>query len=105
MKGTNLGEFEELILLAVAVLQGEAYGVNIAELIMKHSSRSVGISTVHNALYRLEEKGMVQSRLGGATSERGGRRKRLFSITADGQLALDESRELRNRLYQLIPGL
>ncbi len=105
MKGTNLGEFEELILLSVAVLDGEAYGVSIAQLITDHSERNVTISTVHNALYRLEEKEMVSSRLGGATAERGGRRKRLFSITAEGQRALDESRELRNRLYQLIPGL
>lgn len=104
MKGTNLGEFEELILLSVAVLDGEAYGISIAELIMDNSTRKVTISTVHNALYRLEEKGMVSSTLGGATSERGGRRKRLFVITSTGQQALEESRDLRNRLYHLIPG-
>ena len=103
MKGTNLGEFEELILLAVAVFNGDAYGINIADLIEEQSDRSVTISTVHNALYRLEEKGMVSSRLGGATAERGGRKKRLFTITAEGQVALDHARDLRNRLYNLIP--
>ncbi len=103
MKGTYLGEFEELVLLTVAVLDGDAYGVSIASVIEDEAQRSVTISTVHNVLYRLEKKGFVRSELGGATTERGGRRKRLFKITAAGHSALNESKELRNRLWRLMP--
>ena len=103
MKGTYLGEFEELVLLTVAVLNGDAYGVSIGTIIEKESGRSVTISTIHNVLYRLEKKGYVSSELGGATSERGGRNKRLFKITATGQVVLDESKELRNKLWSAIP--
>ncbi|MEM1405648.1 MAG: PadR family transcriptional regulator [Bacteroidota bacterium] len=105
MKGTYLGEFEELILLTVAVLNGEAYGVSIASIIEEEANRSVTISTIHNVLYRLEKKGFVTSRLGGATAERGGRNKRLFSITATGHEALNQSNKLRNRLWGLMPEL
>lgn len=103
MKGTNLGEFEELVLLAVAVLNGEAYGISIAQLIESEAARTVTLSTIHNALYRLENKGFVKSILGGATEERGGRRKRLFTISAAGRQALKESKELRNKMWSLIP--
>ena len=105
MKGTYIGEFEELVLLAVAVLDGDAYGVSVTAMIEDEAGRSVTISTVHNVLYRLEKKGFVRSFLGGATTERGGRKKRLFRITAAGQTALSTSKELRNRLWDLIPGL
>lgn len=103
MKGTYLGEFEELVLLIVAASNGEAYGVSIAETIEAEASRSVTISTVHNVLYRLEKKGFVKSELGGATAERGGRNKRLFSITAAGQEAIQASKEIRNKLWNNIP--
>lgn len=103
MKGTYLGEFEELVLLIVAASNGEAYGVSIAEIIEEQANRTVTISTVHNVLYRLEKKGFVQSELGGATAERGGRNKRLFSITASGQEAIQVSKELRNKLWNNIP--
>lgn len=103
MKGTYLGEFEELVLLTVAVLNGEAYGISIAELIEKESNRSVTISTIHNVLYRLEDKGYVKSELGGATAERGGRKKRLFYITASGHAVLNESKQLRNKLWDSMP--
>lgn len=105
MKGTNLGEFEELILLTVAVLNNDAYGVSIAETIESQANRSVTISTVHNALYRLEEKGFVSSYLGGATSARGGRRKRLFKITSSGHEAISEAKRLRNKLWGQMPDL
>lgn len=105
MKGTYLGEFEELVLLSVAVLDGEAYGVSITDVIEEEANRSVTISTVHNVLYRLEKKGFVESYLGGATKERGGRKKRLFKITAEGQETLSHSKDLRNRLWGLMPQL
>ncbi len=103
MRGTNLGEFEELVLLAVAALEKEAYGVSIGQLIEDEARRNVTISTIHNALYRLEKKGYLTSRFGGATDERGGRRKRYFQLTEEGKIALQESRELRERMWQLIP--
>ncbi|GAB4022564.1 hypothetical protein GCM10028808_70480 [Spirosoma migulaei] len=105
MGRTYLGEFEELVLLTVAILNGAAYGLNIAEELKKRTLRSINLSGVHVALYRLEEKGFVQSELGGATTARGGRRKRLFSITAYGKRTLDEMRQVRNDLWGSIPNL
>jgi DNA-binding PadR family transcriptional regulator len=103
MKGTYLGEFEELVLLSVAVLDGDAYGVSIGTLIEEESERTVTISTIHNVLYRLEKKGYVRSALGGATAERGGRNKRLFKVTSAGREVLEQSRALRNKLWSAIP--
>lgn len=99
----KLGEFEEIVLLLVAVQFKEAYGLSITKAIEKELERSVTLSSVHTALYRLEEKGFVKSEIGGATSERGGRRKRLFTITATGLKALEASREVRNQLWNMIP--
>ena len=104
MKGTYLGEFEELVLLVVGILYENAYGVTVAEEIEKQTGRTVSISAVHTALYRLEEKGFVKSALGGATQARGGRRKRIYLITAAGKASLSEVRLMRNRLWELIPG-
>ena len=97
-----LGEFEELVLLTVAVLEGQAYGVTIAAELKRRTSRSISLSGVHIALYRLEEKGFVRSALGGATAARGGRRKRLFTITAAGKQTLGEMRQVRNELWNAI---
>ena len=98
-----LGEFEELVLLAVAVLDGSAYGVTIAAELKLRTNRSISLSGVHIALYRLEEKGFVSSTFGGATAARGGRRKRLFAITAVGKQTLSEMRQVRNELWDAIP--
>lgn len=103
MKGTFLGEFEELVLLVAGALYDNAYGVTIAEEIEKQTGRSVSLSAVHTALYRLEEKDFLTSHLGGATNERGGRRKRMYRITAAGKETLNEVRTLRNRLWKMIP--
>ncbi len=103
MKRTYLGEFEEVILLTVAYLQGQAYGVKITHEIGEQTGRSVRLNQVHVALHRLEEKGMVHSQLGEATPERGGRRKRLFSITAQGEQTLLEIQTLRAQLWRLLP--
>ena len=99
----SLGEFEEIVLLLVAAQHDEAYGLSITRAIEEQLKRSVTMSSVHTALYRLEEKGFVISRVGGSTSERGGRRKRLFVITAAGTAALKGSRESRNQLWAMIP--
>ena len=103
MKGTYLGEFEELVLLTVGALYPEAYGVGIMDDIAKETGRSVNISAIHSALRRLDEKGFVTSEMGGPTNERGGRRKRIFELTAFGKKALDE--EQRMSLYNRIPNI
>lgn len=103
MKGSNLGELEEIVLLVVGILYDEAYGVAIQEEMVKRCDRKATLSTVHVALHRLEEKGFLESRLDGATNERGGRRKLLFRVTKSGQKALAASRELRNDLWHAIP--
>ena len=103
MARENLGEFEELILLTVGVLYDDAYAVAITREIEEQSGRSVNVSAVHKSLYRLEKKGMLSSRLGDPESKRGGKRKRLFTITPVGKRALDESMDLRNKLRQQIP--
>ena len=102
MSRIYLGELEELILLMVALLNKEAYGVLIAEELQKQAGRELSISAVHAVLHRLEEKGFVKSRMGGASAERGGRRKRLFNITSSGRHAVDELRDTRNLIWDLI---
>jgi PadR family transcriptional regulator PadR len=97
-----LGELEELILLMVALLNKEAYGVSIAEELKKQAGREISISAIHAVLHRLEEKGFVKSRMGGASQERGGRRKRLFSITSYGRSALEDLRDTRNLIWNMI---
>lgn len=103
MRRTYLGEFEEIVLLMVAILDGEAYGVTVSQEIEQHTGRIVTFGTVHNTLIRLEEKGFVTSDLGGATAERGGRRKRLFTVTALGSRALQDIQQVRSQLWQLMP--
>ncbi|KYG73120.1 PadR family transcriptional regulator [Roseivirga echinicomitans] len=99
-----LGEFEEMVLLVVVVQHGEAYGLSITNVIEDELKRSVSMSSVHTALYRLEEKGYVKSEMGGATGKRGGRRKRIFLITATGKAALLEAKQTRQYLWGQIPG-
>ena len=103
MNRAYLGEFEELVLLTVAVLQGQAYGVTVAAELKQRTNRTISLSGVHIALYRLEEKGFLLSELGGATNERGGRRKRFFTVTAAGRQTLGEMRDVRNQLWNSIP--
>jgi DNA-binding PadR family transcriptional regulator len=103
MKGTNLGELEELVLMTVGILYKKAYGVAIMDEIEKQSGRSLNISAVHAVLQRLEAKGFLKSEMSEPTGERGGRRKRLFVLTAAGKRLLVETNELRNQMYQSIP--
>jgi len=103
MKGTYLGEFEEIVLLAAGILQDKAYGVNICKEIDNQIGRSVNIGAVHTALHRLEEKGFLRSKFGEATEVRGGKRKRIFTLTAYGIKALREAQELRNHMWSQLP--
>jgi PadR family transcriptional regulator PadR len=100
-----LGEFEELVLTMVAILQEEAYGNAIVHEISERIERDVNLSAVHVTLYRLEDKGLVKSQMGGVTNERGGRRKRIFTITNTGLAVLRTMKEARMSLWKLIPQL
>ncbi|MVM33812.1 PadR family transcriptional regulator [Spirosoma sp. HMF4905] len=103
MKRPFLGELEEIVLLTVAALQKSAYCASITQTIDQQMARSISFPTVHTTLQRLEEKGFVSSLMGGATTERGGRQKRLFTVTVAGQQALIECRHLRTYLWEQIP--
>ena len=103
MKGTYLGEFEELVLLSVGILFDDAYGLAIADELEKQTGRSVMISSVHKALVRLEEKGYLKSRMGGASETRGGREKRLYNLTRAGIDVVNASREMRNTMWRQVP--
>jgi PadR family transcriptional regulator, regulatory protein PadR len=105
MKKEYLGEFEELVLTMVGVLGAEAYGNAIVTEIGDRLGRVVNLSAVHVTLYRLEDKGLVKSQMGGATKERGGRRKRIFTITNAGLSMLRAMKEARVDLWKLIPQL
>lgn len=100
-----LGEFEELILTLVAALQDDAYGAAIAMKIETDLKREITLSAVHVTLYRLEDKGYIKSKVGGATSERGGRRKRIFTLTHAGLAALKGMQEARLHLWNMVPQL
>jgi PadR family transcriptional regulator PadR len=103
MKGTYLGEFEELVLLAVGILFDDAYGLSVVDQLEKQTGRPIMISSVHKALVRLEDKGFLKSKMGGATQTRGGRDKRLYTLTHAGVGALRQSRELRNEMWRQVP--
>jgi PadR family transcriptional regulator len=103
MKGTYLGEFEELVLLVIGILNEEAYGVAIKNELEVQSKRSISIGAVHAATNRLEDKGSLESEFGNATNERGGKRKKYYKVTMHGQKALKTAMEMRNRMWQLIP--
>ncbi|MEZ0610828.1 PadR family transcriptional regulator [Fibrella sp. WM1] len=102
MRRSDLGEFEEVVLLAVAVLVPKAYSVAIAEELEQETGQTISTGAVHAALQRLEQKGYLRSELGEATPERGGRRKRLFTVTALGGRVLSEVRTVRNNLWDRI---
>lgn len=105
MEKEYLGEFEELILLLIVTLKDEAYGLSIRRALKERASRVVTIGAVHGTVNRLESKGFISSTLGGATESRGGRRKRIFEITASGKKALLRSRDLKVDLWAGIPEL
>jgi DNA-binding PadR family transcriptional regulator len=102
----GLGEFEQLVLLALVRLGTEAYGVSIRDEIEQRARRDVALGAVYTTLLRLEDKGFAASRLGESTPERGGRRKKFYRPTAAGQRALRASLDaLRGMTRGLTPGL
>ncbi len=100
-----LGELEELILTTVGLLQEDAYGNAIIKEIREQINREVSLAAAHVTLYRLEGKGYIKSRVGGATKTRGGRRKRIFAITSAGLSVLRAMKEDRIKLWKLVPQL
>ena len=103
MKKYQLGEFEEIVILTIAVLYKEAYGVAIKNEIETRLSRNVSMGAMHTALVRLEDKGYIKSSDGEGTDERAGRPKKYFQITALGKKAMEYSRDTRNDLWRAIP--
>jgi DNA-binding PadR family transcriptional regulator len=102
MRRSDLGEFEEIVLLTVAALTPMAYSVVIAEDLETATGQTVSTGAVHAALQRLEDKGLVKSAMGEATAERGGRRKRLFTVTPAGSRILQQVRSVRETLWSRI---
>jgi len=105
MQKEYLGEFEELVLTMVGILQEDAYGNAIVNEIRDRVGRAVNLSAVHVTLYRLEDKGYVKSGMGGATNARGGRRKRIFTITNTGLAMLRTKKQQQVELWKLVPQL
>ncbi|MEM0940565.1 MAG: PadR family transcriptional regulator [Bacteroidota bacterium] len=101
----HLGEFEELVLLMIVLLKEDAYGLAIRHAIKEHANRKVTIGAVHGTVNRLEKKGFIESQLGGGSELRGGRRKRLFTITNSGKSILEKSRDEKMALWGKIPEL
>lgn len=99
MRRSDLGEFEEIVLLTVAVLNPAAYSVVIAEELEQQTGKTVTTGAVHAALQRLEKKGFLTSVMGEATAARGGRRKRLFKVTVAGSKILHEVKSVRDNLW------
>ena len=93
-----LGQFEEIVMLAVLRLGEQAYGVTIRKLIEESTERTTSIGAIYATLDRLERKGFVRSRQGEATRERGGRAKRYIRIEGAGVQALSVTNAARNRL-------
>jgi PadR family transcriptional regulator, regulatory protein PadR len=100
-----IGELEELILLAVCILDGDGYGISVKKEVERHSGRSILLGAIHITLYRLQDKGFVESQLGGSSEKRGDRRKRLFKITKKGMEQLRASQKVRQKMWGLIPQL
>jgi PadR family transcriptional regulator PadR len=103
MSKYQLGEFEEVVLLTVAILNGEAYGVAIIDEIEKRLKRKVSLGAMQTSLRRLEDKGFLKSELGEATKVRGGKAKRYFSLTSFGKKVLKEAKEQRLGLWNALP--
>ena len=99
----HLGEFEEIVLLTVAILNGDAYGVGITEEIETRLDRNVSLGAIQTVLKRLQNKKLVRSAFGEATKIRGGKRKRYYTITAEGQRILKQTKEQRLSLWNAIP--
>ena len=103
MKGTNIGEFEELVLLVVIILESDAYVLKIQDELNEQVNRSISMGALHSTLTRLEKKGFLDSEMAGASTKRGGRRKRLYQVTARGSKVLQKVKDMRGMLWNQVP--
>jgi PadR family transcriptional regulator, regulatory protein PadR len=103
MKKYYLGEFEEIVLLATAILHKNAYGVSIKDEIETRLEREVSMGAMHTALIRLEDKGYIRSANGEATEDRAGRPRKYYEITALGKKAIAYAKQSRDRMWEAIP--
>jgi PadR family transcriptional regulator len=99
MKGDHIGEFEELVLLAIHGLGAGAYGLAVHQLLERETTRPVSLGAVYAALDRLEDKALVRSAMTDGTPVRGGRRRRAFALSREGVRAIEDIRRVRERLY------
>ena len=103
MKGTHLGEFEELLLLVSVILGEDSYVLKIQQEIKAQLNRTVSMGALHSTLTRLEKKGFLKSAMEGATNKRGGRRKRIYQLSVSGKQAIKETKNQRANLWQQVP--
>jgi PadR family transcriptional regulator PadR len=102
MKKTKLGEFEEFVLLTVASLRKDAYGVEIKKSLEERMNTKLSVGSIQSALKRMEEKGFLTSEFGESTQVRGGKRKRIYSTTAYAHRVLSEIKDIRSSLWKSI---
>jgi len=102
-KGENLGEFEEIVLLAVGRLEGDGYGAGIHSEILEATDRDVSIASVYVTLNRLADKGYVEAGAELAGEGRGGRPRKVFALTEAGITELRRSRLVQERLWAGLP--
>ena len=93
-----LGELEQVVMLAILRVGNDAYGVPIAREIEKQTGRELALATIYKTLNRLETKGLVDARVGEPTPERGGRRKRYYTLTVSGRVAVKHSLSVIRRM-------
>ncbi len=99
----RLGEFQELILMTIIVLQEEAYGVEIQRDLEARLGKSLSVGAIQTALKRMQENGFLTSKLGEASKKRGGKRKRIYSATPYAHQILHEMKEVRTQLWNAMP--
>ena len=102
-RGSHLGDLEELVLLAVRRLGNEAHGARIRRELKERAGRAVSVSTIYVTLMRLEEKGYARSWKGEPTAERGGKAKRHYEVAPAGVEALEQVRDVRDRMWDGVP--
>ena len=105
MKKSRLGEFQELILMTIIVLQEEAYGMEIQRDLEARLNERLSVGAIQTALKRMEEKGFLVSEWGEATQKRGGKRKRIYQATSYAHRVLRDMKDIRAQLWKAMPEL
>ncbi|OEK07181.1 PadR family transcriptional regulator [Roseivirga misakiensis] len=105
MKKNKLGEFQELVLMSVVILQENAYGNEIERYLEKCLQERQSMGAIQTALKRMEEKGYLTSKWGEVTQKRGGKRKRIYTATPMGVKVLRDMRDLRTQMWSAMPDM